>query len=107
MSKTGSQKLEIRISRILSDVRMVLGGLEVRNAPKISVSQAAHLAREYDIKGSTRKGARVGKRTFCDALRRHNARQVRAYTQNAHKHVRALRKLVESYVERAGIVEAS
>ena len=106
MAKSGRQKLEVRVSYMLGNAGMVMAGQgdKVLDAPVVTLQQAAVLSREYDFIGATHKGAKKRyKRTFCDALRRHRARQVRAYAGNAAKHVRALRKLIKGYVEMPGV----
>ena len=99
--RSGRQKLEIRVTRIIGNASMVIAGQgdKVLDAPALTLNQAAVLSREYDFLGATWHS----KRTFCDALRRHRARHVRAYKSNADRHVRALRKLIKSYVEMPGV----
>ena len=105
MPKSGRQKLESRVSRFLSNASLLQDGRrdKVLDGPVVSLRQMNILAREYDFLGATHKGAKRGKRTFCDALRRHRTRQARGYNSNACRHVRALRKLIKSYVEMPGV----
>ena len=105
MPKSGRKKLEIRLSNLVRNAHFAKEGKVdlLYNAPIITSQQLMILNQRSDVRGVYKKPVI---RDFRSALRRHRNRQLRMYARNCQRHVRALRKVIASYVCRPGYTEA-